>query len=102
MKKQQANPFDQQVLDSEEKAIEEALERGEFESIDNLEETKKMLAEAAKRHKRLNTSKPVTIRINQFDLIKVKAKAKRKQIPYQTLLGSLIHDYAEGKYGLSL
>ncbi len=48
MKKQSATIFDQQVLDPEEQLIEEALERGEFESIGNLEETKMMLADAAR------------------------------------------------------
>ncbi|NCN82344.1 MAG: hypothetical protein GW947_00090 [Candidatus Pacebacteria bacterium] len=103
MKKQQfTNPFDQQFLDPEERLIEEALERGEFESVGNLEDTKNMLAEAAKRYKKLNASKPITIRINQLDLIKVKAKAIAGNVPYQTLLGSLIHQYAEGKQSLQL
>lgn len=61
-----------------------------------------MLQEAASRHLELNTSKPITIRVNQLDLIKIKAKAKRKQIPYQTLLGSLIHDFAEGAKELNI
>lgn len=102
MKKQLSDPFADQVLDSEEQALEEVLERGEYESVGDLEETKQMLADAAKRHKQLNTSKPITIRINQLDLIKVKAKAKQKNIPYQTLLSALINQYARGKTRLSL
>jgi len=50
----------------------------------------------------LQKSKPVTLRINQFDLIRVKAKAKRKNIPYQTLLGFLIRQYAQGEYKLTI
>jgi len=102
MKKQPLNPFSQQVLDREERAIEEALERGEYESIGNLEDTKKMLADAAKRYKMLATSNPITIRVNQLDLIKLKAKAKAKNIPYQTLLSSLIRDFAEGNHTLKI
>lgn len=93
-RKQYQDPFINQILDEEEKALEEAFERGEFEELDNLDETKKMLQEAASRYLELNKSKPITIRINQLDLIKIKAKAKRKNIPYQTLLGSLIHEFA--------
>ncbi|HSX10085.1 MAG TPA: hypothetical protein VLF93_08080, partial [Candidatus Saccharimonadales bacterium] len=63
---------------------------------------KVMLEEAASRYLELHNSKPVTLRINQLDLIKIKAKAKRKQIPYQTLLGALLHDFAEGKRELSI
>jgi len=36
------------------------------------------------------------------NLIKVKAKAIDKNIPYQTLLGSLIHHHAEDKKDFSL
>jgi predicted DNA binding CopG/RHH family protein len=90
------------VLDKEEKLVEQALEKGEFEEDPHFENTKSMLEEAASRYLELHNSKPVTLRINQLDLIKIKAKAKRKQIPYQTLLGVLLHDFAEGERKLSL
>lgn len=96
------NPFANLILDDEEKSIEAALEKGEFTHAPNFKETKTMLEEAATRYLELNTAKPITIRVNQFDLIKVKARAKREQIPYQTLLGSLIHQYAEGKHNITL
>jgi len=96
------DPFKNLILDEEEKKLEEAFEKGKFESDPNLEETKRMLQEAASRYLELHNSKPVTLRINQLDLIKIKAKAKRKNIPYQTLLGALLHDFAEGKRELSI
>lgn len=96
------DPFANLVLDAEEKLLEQSLERGEFEEDPHFENTKDMLQEAASRYLELNNSKPVTIRINQLDLIKIKAKAKRKQIPYQTLLGALLHDFAEGERELSI
>ncbi|OGJ15621.1 MAG: hypothetical protein A2632_00345 [Candidatus Pacebacteria bacterium RIFCSPHIGHO2_01_FULL_46_16] len=103
MKKQkQHDPFANLILDDEEQAIEAAFERGEYQQDPNFEETKKMLKEAAKCYLELNTSKPITIRINQLDLIKVKAKASAGNIPYQTLLGSLIHQYAEGETKLQM
>ncbi|PIY80363.1 MAG: hypothetical protein COY80_03350 [Candidatus Pacebacteria bacterium CG_4_10_14_0_8_um_filter_42_14] len=103
-KTQQKNPFVNQVLDAEERALEESFERGEFEEVTGaeFEKTKKMFEEASEMYRLLHLSKPITIRVNQLDLIKVKASAKRKQIPYQTLLGSLIHEYAEGNRDLSL
>jgi predicted DNA binding CopG/RHH family protein len=52
-----------------------------------------MLQEAAARYIELNTSKPITVRVNQLALIKLKAKVKAKNIPYQTLLGVLINEY---------
>lgn len=97
VKKDRKDPFDNLVLDDEEKALEAALERGEFEELPDFENTKKMLEDAARRHRQLRTSKPVTLRINQMDLIKIKAKAKKNNMPYQTLLSAAIHDFAEGK-----
>ncbi|MBU2632097.1 hypothetical protein KKG52_00070, partial [Patescibacteria group bacterium] len=82
MKKRNKNPFANLVLDEEEKLIESFLEKGEFEENFNLEDAKNMLQDAATRYIKLHNSKPVTLRINQLDLIKIKAKAKRQQIPY--------------------
>ena len=96
------NPFADLVLDEEEKALEAALERGEFEQNPDFEGTKRMLEEAARQYKQLRTSKPITLRINQLDLIKIKAKAKHSAIPYQTLLGAVLHDFAESKKELSI
>ena len=103
MKKRNNNdPFANLFLNKEEILLEQALEKGAFEENPHFADTKKMLQEAATRYVELHNSKPVTLRINQLDLIKIKAKAKRKQIPYQTLLGALLHDFAEGKRELSL
>lgn len=96
MKKRKNNDsFSNLALDEEEKFLEKTLERDEFEKDPDFEKTKVMLKEAASRYLELHKSKPVTLRVNQLDLIKVKARAKRKQIPYQTLLGALIHEFAE-------
>ena len=96
------DPFSNLVLDDEERLLEAALANGEFEEATNLDETKKMLQEAAERYHQLNTSKPITLRINQLDLIKIKAKAKRNNIPYQTLLGAVVHDFAEDRKELKI
>jgi predicted DNA binding CopG/RHH family protein len=96
------DPFANLVLDEEEKLIEEALEKGEYESDPNFEDTKKMLHNAAQTYLELNSSKPITVRVKQLDLIKLKARAKAKNIPYQTLLGVLISEYVEGKTSLTL
>jgi predicted DNA binding CopG/RHH family protein len=97
MKKPKINNPPTIVLDAEEKVLENALAQGEYVEATDFSDTNTMFKEAAENYTVLNTAKPITIRVNQFDLIKVKAKAKRQQIPYQTLLGSLIHQYAEGK-----
>lgn len=90
-----SNPFNDLILDEEEQAIEDAFERGEYKSDPDFEHNKKLIEEAAARHLKLNATKPVTLRIKQTDLIKIKAKAKRNNIPYQTLLCAVLHDFAE-------
>jgi predicted DNA binding CopG/RHH family protein len=96
------DPFSNLVLDEEEQLLETAFEKGDFEEASDIEDTKKMLIEAAERYRQLNTSKPITLRINQLDLIKIKAKAKRNNIPYQTLLGAVVHDFAEDRKELKI
>ena len=100
------DPFKDLVLDEEEQLLEDslnkAIEKDELKHSPNFEETKAMFEEAARNYLELNKSKPVTLRIKQMDLIKVKARAKRKNIPYQTLLGTLIHQFVEGDVKLSL
>lgn len=92
------DPFDGLILDEEEQAIEDSLE--EYVSVPDFENSKKLIEEAAKQYRELNTTKPITLRVKQADLIKIKAKAKRNNIPYQTLLSAAIHDIAEDKRDL--
>ena len=88
------------VLDKQEKRLEKALAEGKFVSDTHLAETKKMFAEAAKNYQELKRSKRITIRVNREDLIKVKAKAKKNNIPYQTLLNALIRQFAQDRTSL--
>lgn len=90
------------VLSPYEQRIEAALKQGKFASVSNLKKSKKLFKDAAKDYLALQKSKPITIRIKQKDLIKVKSKAKTNAIPYQTLLGVLARQYAEGKIRLQL
>ena len=92
------DPFEGLILDEEEQAIEDSLE--EYVSVPDFENSKKLIEDAARQYKKLNTTKPITLRVKQTDLIKIKAKAKRNNIPYQTLLSAAIHDIAEGKRDL--
>lgn len=91
------NPFKNLVLDEEEKEIEKALEKGEYKSVKNFKARKKMFEEAARNYISLKKSKKITLRVNQEDLIKIKTKAKRNNIPYQRLIHALLHQYAEDR-----
>lgn len=100
--KKNFNPFKNLVLDAEEQAIEDAFERGEYVSVPDLEESKRMWKQAAINTINKRKDKSITLRVNQGDLAKVKAKAQRQRIPYQTLIGLLISKYASGDLRLSI
>jgi len=94
--------FKNLILTDEEQRIEKSLEQGNWKSISNLDKQKKELQKVATHTLDLRKSKRITFRVNQGDLVKLKAKAMRKNIPYQTLLGSLIRNYVEGRYSFKL
>lgn len=94
----QVDPFKNLVLDEYEKEIEESLVKGEWKQTDNFSKRKKEVEQAARNTLDLRKTKRVTFRITQGDLIRLKAKAEIKSIPYQTLLTVLIRDYIEGDY----
>lgn len=102
IQKQKFDPFENLILDDYEKEIEASIARGEWKPVDNQEEVRKMFQEAAKGHIELKKSKRITVRVNQGDLIRLKAKAQENRIPYQTLLGSLIRNYVEGRMKVQL
>lgn len=89
------DPFKGLILDEEEQAIEDSVE--EFVDERNFKDNKQLIEKAARQYVELNTSKPITLRVKQTDLIKIKSKAKRSNIPYQTLIGAVLHDFAESK-----
>ena len=85
------------ILDKYEQQIEDALAKNEFVSITDLEDTKQLFQEAAKNYKELQETKSITLRVKIEDLIKVKAKAKRNGVAYQTLISLLIRQYIKGE-----
>ena len=82
-------------LDKEEQALSKSIEKGEWESVAELEEEIKKSKEYAKatfaKNRRMN------IRIAQKDLNALKIKALEESIPYQTLVSSIIHRYLSGR-----
>ncbi len=75
-------------------------EQAEYEAIDyiaagNQQEEKsrfKAIVEANVKQK-----KAINIRALEADIIKIKSKALSKGIPYQTLINSVIHQFANDK-----
>jgi len=90
------------ALNKEEIRTEQALEAGEYIPSTGVKQTRKFFASAAKQFLELKKSKRITIRVNQGDLLKVKAKAKKSNIPYQTLLNVLISQFADGRTAVQI
>lgn len=64
---------------------------------DQKKEEEKLILAAKNTLKSLQKKQQLTIRIAQQDILKIKTKALEQWIPYQTLIGSIVHGYVQGK-----
>ncbi len=63
-------------------------------SIDDLKPVGKKKAERIDRIlSEAKKSRPISLRLSNYDLEKLKEKAKKAGIPYQTLVNSVLHKY---------
>ncbi len=81
--------------DKYEKELFESVEKGEWVSVEQLDE--EILA--AKDYARGTYTKDqrMNIRISKKDLGALKLKAMEEGLPYQTLVSSIIHKYVSGQ-----
>jgi len=79
-------------LDKEEQAELDEIESGEMQSIPDLQEAKQEAIRAAKNS--LNKTLNINIRLSERDVYKLKAKAAKEGLPYQTLAASILHKTA--------
>ncbi|MGQ0484476.1 MAG: DNA-binding protein [Hyphomicrobiales bacterium] len=94
MKKPKHTGHDAPYLDDEEREIMEAVKRGEFKSSGR--PLSKIKAEWQAAARNTQRRKPVTVRIQERDIARLKVRALQKGMPYQTLIASVLHQYAEG------
>lgn len=83
------------MFDDEELNIIEAVEKGQLTRVANAEQEITLAKQAAKET--LSKSKSITLRLNMADLAAIKQKAQDTGIPYQTLISSVVHQYASGR-----
>ncbi len=93
MKKPKVRGVENQVLDAEEMEIEAALQRGEYAERVPRAQAVKEWQQAVRNTLR---KKPITVRVQEQDIARIKAKALEQGIPYQTLVASILHRYAKG------
>ena len=82
-------------LDEEEQDLLESVERGEWKSVENLQDE-------IERHQRyakntLKKDRRVNIRISSKDLEEIQTLAIEDGIPYQTLMSSVLHRFINGR-----
>ena len=80
------------ILDEEEQQLLEEFERGEWKRVKNFAKEKK-LYEAVARNT-LKKTKNINLRLSERVVAKLKAKAAREGLPYQTLAASVLHKFA--------
>ncbi len=86
-------------LNKDEMDILKAFEAGTLKPVKD-GQLKDTIIQAAKR--KIAKTKSINIRISENDLNKIKEKAVETGIPYQTLIGSVLHQYAEDKIKVSI
>lgn len=76
-------------LTKEEKGVLQSIENGEFASSTYKKRDIARYSKIAKNT--LAKNKTISIRISEVDLMKLKAKAAREGMPYQTFISSSLH-----------
>lgn len=103
MKKKKFDPFKHMKLDREEQELSDAIERGEFKEVEHMEEEKKRLVSYAKYTLALEKKdKRINIRVKHSDLDTIRHRAEQNGLPYQTLMSTILHQFAQGKIKITL
>ncbi len=81
-------------LTSEEQALLDSVERGEWQTVPNFEAGKARYQQYARAT--IKKDKRVNIRMTSNDLAALQARALEEGIPYQTLIATVLHKYVTG------
>jgi predicted DNA binding CopG/RHH family protein len=79
-------------LTIEEQKLLTSFKAGEWKSVADLEKAKKLYRKYAANT--LAKAKNVNLRLTEKTVLKLKARAAVEGIPYQTLMSSILHKYA--------
>jgi predicted DNA binding CopG/RHH family protein len=83
-------------LDAKEREMRNSLEKGEWQTISNVN-VERESAKLAAMNYRKTKEKRISIRVFSQDLAKLKALAEEEGLPYQTLVTSILHKYTTGR-----
>ncbi len=78
------------ILDEYESEILDAFENGKLSPVNSSIDFQEVARNTMRKNKKIN------IRISENDLSALQRRAARDGIPYQTLIGSVLHKFASG------
>ena len=88
--------YDPKYIDSEEKDILKSIENVDLKSISKpSKEEQTEIKKAAKEYLKKETK--MNIRIDQYELNRIKEEAAREGLKYQTFIKSILHKYLSGQ-----
>ncbi len=87
-------------FDQYETELLEYFETNEPVSVKNMEDEIHAAKIAATSY--LKKTKNINIRLPESDILKIKRKSAELNIPYQTILASVIHQFATGKIKIAM
>ncbi len=90
------------ILDEEEQTLSDSFENEEWERVPLSDSEKQSYALAAQQTLKKQEKQQISIKLNPFDINCIKSKAQETGIPYQNIIGALIHNYAIGKIKLEI
>jgi predicted DNA binding CopG/RHH family protein len=90
-KRQDLPPVITKFLDEEERELYEAIESGNNDFVSILTPERKADLMQAARNTLNDERVPISLRISKYNLSKLKARALREGMPYQTLINSILH-----------
>jgi predicted DNA binding CopG/RHH family protein len=79
------------ILSREEESVERNFEKYRPVSKETKNHVEKLIEVSRK-------SRPISLRINENDLERLKEKAKKNGLPYQTMINVVIHKYVTDSY----
>jgi predicted DNA binding CopG/RHH family protein len=88
------------ILNSEEKNLSQDIEAGHYISVPDVDT--EVTRYTSLFRSQMKKNKSVTLRIADQDLENIKKRAEQIGVPYQTLIGALIHQFANKKIELHL
>ncbi|MFW5710790.1 MAG: antitoxin [Spirochaetia bacterium] len=90
------NKYDTEFLDEEEKELIESIDGLDYETLSEPEVKEQDKIQAAARDF-VKNEKKMNIRIDPFELEKIKEYASKEGLKYQTFIKSVVHKYITGQ-----